>query len=241
MDMFTFDLHMHSHYSFDSLMHPKKLCRRAKKIGLSAIAITDHNTIQGSFKASEYAKDNNLIVIKGSEVTTNLGDVIGLFISEEIKSREFYDVISEIHDQNGLVYLPHPYASHTKLDQMDIKKFDVIEAINGRKLQWQNEKAVELVKTHGKIGLGGSDAHILFQLGCVYNTTETPIDSEDSLRDIIERGRSEIYQNPFITSKPLIVRANHYISWIRAKKYRKFVDRGMSIIHRFIPGIDPER
>ncbi|MFW9965146.1 MAG: PHP domain-containing protein [Candidatus Sifarchaeia archaeon] len=235
MDMFTFDLHMHTHYSFDSLIRPEKLFKRAEKIGLNAIAITDHNTIRGSLKAVEYAKDSNIIVVKGAEINTDLGDVIGLFLTEDIKSRIFHDVITEIRDQNGLVYLPHPYSSSTKLNQMDISKFDAIEVINGRKPQWQNKKAAELVGTLDTIGLGGSDTHIMFELGCIYNIAETPIDTEDSLREVIQRGKSRIFQDPFFSQRPLIVRANHYISWIRAKQYRKFVDRGASMIRRVIP------
>jgi len=241
MDMFTFDLHMHTYYSYDSLIRPKKLCKRAKKIGLRAIAITDHNTIKGSIKASEYAKDNDLIIVKGSEVKTNLGDVIGLFLSEDVKSREFYDVIAEIRDQDGLVYLPHPYSLSTKLDQMDISQFDAIEVTNGRKPQWQNKKAGELADTLGTVGLGGSDTHIMFEIGCIYNITETPLDTADSLREVIRGGRFRIFENPSFSGYLPIVRANQYISWIRAKQYRKFVDRGVSFIHRNIPRIGSQK
>lgn len=45
--MMRFDLHIHSGYSFDSLLDPKRIIKKAIKKNLNGIAITDHNTILG--------------------------------------------------------------------------------------------------------------------------------------------------------------------------------------------------
>lgn len=45
----------------------------------------------------------------GSEISTERGEVIGLFLSEEIISRNFLEVIDLIKEQGGIVVLPHPF------------------------------------------------------------------------------------------------------------------------------------
>ena len=81
------DLHIHSKYSFDSLLSPKTILKVAKKKGLTGIAVTDHNTIRGGLEVKEINKDRDFTVIVGSEVQTEIGDIIGLYLSDEIKSR----------------------------------------------------------------------------------------------------------------------------------------------------------
>ena len=102
-----FDFHIHSKFSYDSLLSPKRIVRVAKKRGLDGIAITDHDTIKGALEASKF--NDSIYVIIGSEIRTEKGDVIGLFLNEEITSKYFDEVVDEIKSQGGLVVLPHPY------------------------------------------------------------------------------------------------------------------------------------
>ena len=103
------DLHIHTKYSFDSLLEPKTIIKLALKRGLSAIAITDHNTVRGSIVTRRKASSiNDLMIIPGIEVKTNMGEIVGLFVQNEIKTRNFDEVIEDIHSQDGLVVLPHP-------------------------------------------------------------------------------------------------------------------------------------
>nr|WP_243687478.1 hypothetical protein [Methanobacterium formicicum] len=53
----------------------------------------------------------DLEVIVGSEIGTERGEVIGLFLSEEIVSHRLVEVVDEIREQDGLVVLPHPLTS----------------------------------------------------------------------------------------------------------------------------------
>jgi len=59
------DLHVHSNYSKDSLITPKDLIYYAKKRGLNAVAITDHNQLEGSRKIARVA---DFLVIPGMEI-----------------------------------------------------------------------------------------------------------------------------------------------------------------------------
>ena len=108
-----YDLHTHTKYSSDGILEPEKIVEIARRKGLSGIAITDHNTIKGSLKAKKYETDD-FQVICGSEISTERGEVIGLFLSDEIQSESFLDVVDEIKEQDGVVVLPHPFDRYKK-------------------------------------------------------------------------------------------------------------------------------
>ncbi|HQE50405.1 MAG TPA: PHP domain-containing protein, partial [Fervidobacterium sp.] len=152
------DLHIHSKYSFDSLLSPRTILKVAKKKGLTGIAVTDHNTIRGGLEVRKINKDRDFTVIVGSEIQTDIGDIIGLCVNEEIKSRISIEVIEEIKDQGGYVVLPHPFRGH-KLNQYIIELSDAVEVFNGRSTAEENFKALELAKRYNKPFTAGSDAH----------------------------------------------------------------------------------
>ncbi len=81
--MLKYDFHLHSSYSRDGTIRPADVMKIAKKRGLNGIAITDHGTIKGSVEAIKN-KPEGLDVICGAEIKTDRGDVIGLFLQEEI-------------------------------------------------------------------------------------------------------------------------------------------------------------
>lgn len=79
-----YDFHTHTKYSADGYVEPKILVKVAAKVGLTGIAVTDHNTINGGLEAKKY-ENNEIEVIVGSEILTDKGEVIGIFLTEEIK------------------------------------------------------------------------------------------------------------------------------------------------------------
>ena len=60
------DLHTHSIYS-DGTLTPAQIITEAKKIGLGAIALTDHNTVAGLPEFMEEAKRQNVLAVGGVE------------------------------------------------------------------------------------------------------------------------------------------------------------------------------
>ena len=85
-----YDLHNHTYYSKCSNLKPEILIKAAKKKGMDGIAVTDHNTMKGALEARKLNKDKDFEVILGEEIGTNFGDVIGLYLKKEIKSKEFF-------------------------------------------------------------------------------------------------------------------------------------------------------
>ncbi len=194
-EKFCFDLHIHSRYSIDSFLTPEKIVKRATSIGLNAIAITDHNTINGS-KVLQAIKQDSLLIISGSEIATDYGDLIGLFINEEIKSRRFEEVIDEIKDQDGIVVLPHPYRRKRCPSLNLIKMVDVIEGINSRTSDEDNNKAKVISESLHKPMIAGSDAHTMFEIGNAWTFTNNSKDlDDDRMREIILTGNTQMGQN----------------------------------------------
>jgi predicted metal-dependent phosphoesterase TrpH len=158
------DLHIHSRYSFDSVLSPQRIIEVAQQRGLSGIAITDHNTVRGGLEAYRINHDPNFLVIVGAEIATEAGDIIGLFLREEIQNRQSDRVVDEIHWQGGIVVLPHPYKGHELKDEL-LSKVDLIEALNARLGNEDNEKAFKLARQWNKPVVAGSDAHFAAEIG----------------------------------------------------------------------------
>lgn len=174
-----FDLHVHSKYSHDSILSPEKIIKIAKKKGLDGVAITDHNTIKGGIATSRINNDNDFQVIVGEEIKTEFGDVVALFISEEIKVRTFEDVIGEIKEQGGLSVLAHPFR-HFKSPEKIINKLDLVEGFNARSKAEDNLRAFQIAKRYNKALCAGSDVHFYFELGKGRTIVNEEI--EDALR-----------------------------------------------------------
>jgi len=83
------DLHIHTTAS-DGTFSPRRVVREAAKRGIHAIAITDHDTVQGIPEAIQAGKDMNVEVIPGVELATDERGVelhiLGLFIDWENKT-----------------------------------------------------------------------------------------------------------------------------------------------------------
>ena len=172
-DSLYFDLHVHSIYSHDSTMKPETIIKHSLKRGLSGVAITDHNTIQGAI-ATDYISNDDFIIIIGAEIITEKGEIIGLFLNEEIKSNDFYNVIDEIKGQGGLIIFPHPFKKGVKNQELLVKEVDMIEVLNARIKPEMNNKACLLAEEFNLPITAGSDAHTFFEIGNVRN--RLPID-----------------------------------------------------------------
>jgi predicted metal-dependent phosphoesterase TrpH len=145
----------------------------AEQQGLGAIAVTDHNAFGGALEALELTRGRRLTVIPGEEVKTDgQGEVIGLFLSEEIpRGLSFEETIAAIRAQGGLVYLPHPFdRRHAIPDPATLHRhladIDVFEVYNARLLfETYNDEALRFARKYNLTMGAGSDAHVLPGLG----------------------------------------------------------------------------
>ena len=186
-----YDLHVHSKYSADGYVEPEKIVETARKRGLAGIAITDHDTMKGGLMAKKY-QDQDFKVIVGCEVTTNQGEIIGLFLNQEIHSSDHLDVIDEIRDQGGLVIIPHPFdkmRQATYQPQKDYLKYlDCIEVFNSRCISRKyNEKAEAFADKYHLNTCAGSDAHFINEIG------NAGVKVNDDLKKCLKTNNLEIF------------------------------------------------
>lgn len=194
------DFHVHSKYSHDSFLNPRLIVETAKRKGLSAVAITDHNTIKGVAETvREASLSGGLVVVPGIEVRTNIGDITGLWVEREIQSRSLLRVVDEIKKQDGIVVLPHPFRGHKNLKNEMLSKIDVVETLNGRASREDNLRAKELALSLGKPVIGGSDAHFAFEIGCVRTVLSGAATDLEELRKSIINGEGRVVgqESPF--------------------------------------------
>ncbi|HXV35275.1 MAG TPA: glycosyltransferase [Gaiellaceae bacterium] len=199
------DLHMHTEHSHDCAVPVPDLLDHAEGIGLGAIAVTDHNVFSGAQEAVGLARGRALTVIPGEEVKTDGGEVIGLFLKEEIpRGMPMGDTIAAIRDQGGVVYVPHPFDRlHTippaETLHRHLAEIDVFEVYNARLLfEGFNDEALRFARKYNLTMGAGSDAHVLQGVGTGLvrmRAFETPEEFLWSLRsaEIVRRPKSLLY------------------------------------------------
>jgi predicted metal-dependent phosphoesterase TrpH/glycosyltransferase involved in cell wall biosynthesis len=199
------DLHLHTEHSFDCAIPVPDLLDYAEEQGLGAIAVTDHNVFSGAEEAAALARGRRLVVIPGEEVKTQSGEVIGLFLREEIpRGMTMAETVAAIREQGGIVYLPHPFDRlHTIPDASTLHRLlaeiDVFEVYNARLLlEGMNDEALRFARKYNLTMGAGSDAHVLQGVGTGLvrmRAFESPEEFLISLRtaEVVRRPKSLVY------------------------------------------------
>jgi predicted metal-dependent phosphoesterase TrpH len=185
------DLHIHSKYSYDSFTSPLKILKTAKKKGLDAISITDHDAMKIDYKQFRNA---DVIIIPGMEIKTDMGDIIGLFLTEKIQNNDFLSVIDEIRNQEGVVVLPHPYRRDCDPASL-ISYVDLVEVLNARSRDCENKCALKLSEKFSKKIVSGSDAHNFMEIGNVITEIPGYYENTEDLRKCILTSERKCYGN----------------------------------------------
>lgn len=212
------DLHNHTWYSTDSILSPDDLLRRARSRGVNVIAVTDHNTARGGLAVRELAAKSfpEVRVIVGEEVRAREGEVLGLFLTEDVpRDLSAAETIERIHEQGGLAGAPHPFDPfrHGLDDNIETlaDQLDFVEGLNARMTRAAyNDKAREFAATRSLPISAASDAHSPQEVGRCYVEMPdfaTPQEFLESLREGTLRGR---------VSSPLIHLVSRYAKLRRA-------------------------
>ena len=201
------DLHMHTDHSSDCATPVKVLIETARDRGFGAIAITDHNEVSGALEAAKVADgmDDFKIIVAEEVMTSDAGEVIGLFLTEKIpKGVTMREAITEIRRQGGLVYVPHPFDRlHSVPDYENllniVEDIDLMEVFNPRvAISSFNEEAERFARKYNLIPAAGSDSHVAQGLGAVRNRLhdfDGPEEFLESMREaeITRRHKNLVY------------------------------------------------
>jgi predicted metal-dependent phosphoesterase TrpH len=196
------DLHVHTVYSPDSLITPKDLVYYAKQRGLNAVAVTDHNRVEGALKI---AKETDFLIIPGTEVSSLNGHIVGLNVAEVIqKGLTADETIDRIHAAGGVAIACHPFAMlKGSVGKHVSAKFDAVEVINASAFPFDRSirKAQETAEILKLPQVAGTDAHYGPQIGSAY----TIIDAEPNV-DAILKAIVEGKCKPFGNAVPLFLK-----------------------------------
>lgn len=192
MSRLKVDMHTHSEYSPDSRTSLASQAAAIKSAGLDVVCATDHNTIEGALRLRELADGFRVIV--GEEVSSRDGEIIGLFLDKPIpRDLSAEETIARIHDQGGLVSVPHPFSRnrrfHLRRPVLETvwPKIDCIEIFNAREVFTQdNVRAAAFAKEKGLPGAVGSDAHRASEIGRAWVEVEEFAGREDFIAALRE-------------------------------------------------------
>jgi predicted metal-dependent phosphoesterase TrpH len=186
------DLHCHTSASFDCLSRPEDVVRAAAARGLTHIAITDHERIDGAL-AARRAAPPELSVIVGEEIRTSDGDLVALFLEEVVPpGLTARQTIARVRAQGALVGIPHPFDRFRGSLLRDsaliaiLDEVDWIETYNARMVGGGNERAADLARKRGIAGVAVSDAHSVMEVAVAYTSLEGDPSSPDGLRAALE-------------------------------------------------------
>lgn len=219
------DLHCHTSASFDSLAAPGAVVRAAAARGLTHLAITDHDRIDGALDARARAAKEapGLTVIVGQEIRTSRGDLIGLFVREVIPpGLEPEAAVAAVREQGGLVGIAHPFdrfrgslgKGEAEAFEALARSVDWLEAWNARLLLGDgNTRAAELAATVGVAGIAVSDAHTTIEVGIAATILQGDPGTPDGLRAALAgpielvTGRASAYVRLITPAAKLVQRA----------------------------------
>lgn len=174
--MIKIDLHTHSEASHDGGITLEQYKKALDNKKLDFIAITDHNQIDFALYAKDQLGDK---IIVGEEIMTTSGEIIGLFLTEQVPlGLSIADTIGHIKNQGGLVYIPHPFEtirSGVPLIALTeaLGHIDIIETINGRAFFGKkSDQALKFASEHKIASAASSDSHGWNDWGVTYSLIE---------------------------------------------------------------------
>lgn len=175
------DLHVHSNHSPDSVIPMGSLVRCWERHRILTV-VCDHDTLLGSLGLIRALRGVRAEVpeIPAMEITTGEGEIIGLFLTDEIPpGLSAADTLDRIRDQGGLSLIPHPFCTYrSRVLRPQVRdalagRIDIIEGFNGRNhTDADNLAAVEYAQERGIPISAGSDAHTPMELGRTYMSLE---------------------------------------------------------------------
>ncbi len=176
------DLHVHTTYSYDSLITPKDLIFYAKKRGLDGVAITDHDGIDGALKI---AKETDFLIVPGIEISSLNGHIIGLNVDELVPPKLSVDeTLDRIHEAGGIAVACHPITFFKESLKVHISaRFDAIEVINSSAFpfKYSVRRSEEIASRLGIARVAGSDAHYGPEIGYAY----TLVNAESEVDEVV--------------------------------------------------------
>lgn len=243
--MLKVDFHTHTNYiqGYEGHHSPKELIDRAKELGFDVLCITEHGSFSwygykeyfdyiktyNDFK--DYAKSRGVLLISGVEIEIGGKEVLLINFKGDVKKLNKFSDLDGL-GKDVLVIAPHAFyyfrnCLKKKLVE-NISRFDAVEYNHFycRFFNVPNWRAVRVAEKFGKVLVGSSDAHRLYQFGKTYSL----VDSSKDVKSIVKAVKSGKVK---VVSKPLSLFVFVKIAFIVVvkSKMRKLLYK-VGILHR---------
>ena len=193
------DLHTHSVSSDDARANVDQYVKwvgvlRRKGSRIDGFVLTEHRKFDFDKSYSELGEANDVLIMKGSELDTNMGHFLVYGVTEALTDAiNFGDVnmdaleLVDAAEEHGAIALPaHPGRFGIGLCEFtdngrDFGAIRAAEGLNGSNRPGEQERAEELIHQLGVPATGGSDAHLVSAIGKCMTNFENPVLSETDL------------------------------------------------------------
>ena len=203
------DLHSHSTSSDDSRATVEQFVKwagviRRKGFRIDGFVLTEHRKFDFDKDYSQLARDNDLLILRGSELDTNCGHFLVYGVTEELASRvNFADVSMDAStlvytalECGGIAVPAHPGRFGIGFCEFvdngdDFSAISVVEHLNGSNRPGEQERAEELIARMGYRTIGGSDAHSVSAIGACMTSFDNPVANE---ADLVRELRTGVFR-----------------------------------------------
>jgi len=197
------DLHVHTFPASPCSSVPVgELIAEAKKIGLDAICLTEHNHVWDPKKVAALSQEHNFLVLRGNEITTDQGDMIVFGLEKEIRGIVKLDELrEEVLRAGGFMIVAHPFRGfltfgvgklgltpEKAMERPLFKSVDAVEVLNSKVTKKENDFAARVAAGLHLPATGGSDAHEASAVGIYATRFSRVIQGEKGLIEALKSG-----------------------------------------------------
>lgn len=227
MNELRLDMHVHTHFSPDGFTDPRAVLRRAERVGLDGVAITDHDEFD-PVRHRNLQSETDLLLVPAQEVTTTDGHVLAYFIESQIESfRSVEAVVEDVHEQGGLAVFAHPYRMVEDHSEERLRIFDAIERFNARSGDPEdpfspNGRTRARLRQFDDLSVtAGSDSHLPWTVGNAWTVIESE-PSVPSLRQAILEGRTRDEGTPSFQFNRILSKGKFMVNYPEASGWGNY-------------------
>jgi predicted metal-dependent phosphoesterase TrpH len=197
------DLHIHNDHS-DGLQTPRQVVDRALKLKLKAIAITDHDSVSGFCEAAAYAKEKDIEVIAGIELSASTAEINDLHILGYL-FRPDDEVLIETLEGFRRFRVERGKKMVERLAQMDIEinYDDVLKAAGGATVG--RPHLAEVLVNDGLVNSYSEAFHRYLYLGGPVYLPKASLSPAEAIDLIHKAGGAAIMAHPALTNKDTLI------------------------------------
>ncbi len=197
------DLHTHTRNgSDDSFIDIPQLVERARKNGLDAVCITDHDWFWKAETVEKMSRENDFLILPGVEMNTEDGHFLVFGLEQySFGMHRTTNLRQALDEVGGIMILAHPHRRNLRWEEeieTGVARFskdpifrlvDILETHNGRSTERQNQFSREVCRRLNLRATGGSDAHQLTDIPSGATCFERKISNVPELIAELRAGR----------------------------------------------------